>query len=102
MKIARSEVGVRRVVFIEAAHGWVAKQDAPTAIGLQSVFVRVDDDGVSLGNAGKGAGRLFPQVWYEAEIPAVSSIDVDAKRIGVSQGQDFMQGIDGTGSGCAQ
>ena len=73
-------------MFVEAAHGRVAKQDAPTAIRLQSMFVRVDHDGVSLRNAGKGPGRLFTQVWYEGEISAVSSIDVYAKRIGVYAG----------------
>ena len=60
VKIFGGEVGVRGVVFVEAADGGIAEEDAAAAVGLKAVLVRVDDDGVGLrdgveGGAGFGA-----------------------------------------------
>ncbi len=48
MQLIGSEVGVRRVVLVEAAHGGVAEEHAAASVRLQPVLVRVDDDRVGL------------------------------------------------------
>src|ERR1700749_3008384 len=62
MEVLRGEVGVRGVVFVEAADGGVAKEDGAAAVGLEAVFVRVDDDGVGLGDGVEGGSSLGREI----------------------------------------
>src|ERR1700691_3281739 len=58
VEFAGSEVGVGRVVLVPAAHGGIAEQDAAAAVGLQTMLVRVDDDGVGLADPFEGMAAL--------------------------------------------
>src|SRR5262245_20873457 len=46
MQVARREVGVGRVVYVEAAHGRIAEQYAAASIGLETVFVGINHNGI--------------------------------------------------------
>src|SRR5271154_309018 len=99
MQIIRSEIGVGRIMFIEAAYGGIAKKDAATAIRLQPMLVRVDQNGVGLRHAGKGTRGLVAECRDELEISAVGRIDVNPEWINAAQREHVMQRIDGSGSG---
>ena len=62
MKVLRGEVGVGRVVFVEAADGGIAEEDTATTIGLQAVLVRVDDDGVGVRDGVESSARFGAEV----------------------------------------
>ena len=61
VQLLGSEVGVRRVVLVEAAHAGVAKEHAAAAVGLQPVLVRIDDDRVGLIDHREGPPRRLVQ-----------------------------------------
>ncbi len=48
VKVFRGEVGVGRVVFIEAANGGIAEENRSATVGLKAVLVGIDDDRVCL------------------------------------------------------
>ena len=62
VEVFRGEVGVGRVVFVEAADGGVAEEDAAAAVGLEAVLVGVDDDGVGVGDGVEGGAGLGGEV----------------------------------------
>jgi hypothetical protein len=90
-------------VAIEAADGRVAKEDAATAVGLESVLVGIYDDGVGLidGLEG-GAGGGIELVGDKTEVPAVCGIDVNAEAVTVAESEDCGEWVDGAEGGGAE
>ena len=58
------EVGEGRVVFVEAADGGIAEEDGAAAVGLEAMLVRVDDDGVGLGDERRRRRGLRDRGWW--------------------------------------
>jgi hypothetical protein len=100
VEIFRGEVGVGRVVFVEAADGRVAEEDATTAVGLEAVFVRVDDDGVGVGDGVEGGEGFGEEIGGKGEVATVGGVDMDAELILFLEGDDLIERIDGADRGC--
>jgi hypothetical protein len=79
MKIIGREIGIGRVVFVKPADGGVAEEDAPAAVRLETVLVRVDDDGVGVWDGVEGGASLGGEIGGEGEVSAVGGVDVDAE-----------------------
>jgi len=62
MEFGGAEIGVGGVVFVEASDVGIAEEDAAAAVGLEAVFVRVDDDGVGLTDARERGGSIGTQI----------------------------------------
>ena len=58
VQIFRREIGVGRIVFVECADAGIAEQDAAAAVGLKTVLVRIDHDGIGLRDARSKAARV--------------------------------------------
>ena len=71
VEVFGGEVGVGRVVLVEAAHGGVAEEDAAAAVGLQAVLVRVDDEGVGVGDGVERGAGFGVEIAGEGEVAAV-------------------------------
>ena len=102
VEILRGEVGVGGVVFVEAADGGVAEEDAAAAVGLEAVLVRVDDDGVGVGDGVEGGAGFGGEVGGEGEVASVGGVDVDAEVVFLLEGEDLVEGIDGADGGGAE
>ena len=102
MEFLRGEVGVRGVVFVEAADGGVAEEDAAAAVGLEAVLVRVDDDGVGVRDGVEGGAGLGGEVGGEGEVATVGGVDVDAELVFLLEGDDLVERIDGADGGGAE
>ena len=95
MQLFRREVGVGRVVLVEATDRRIPKEDAAASIGLQAVLVRIDDDGVGFADCSKRAtGRLIQCFRDKAEITAVSRIDMDTEAVSLAQCEDLIERVD--------
>src|SRR5258705_4089254 len=101
MELRRTKVSVRRLMLIQAADIGIAEKDAAAAVGLQTVLMRIDDDGVHFTDAGERRFSIGGKIVNQSEVPAVGSVGVDAKPKLVPQRQDFGQGINVAGGGCA-
>src|SRR5689334_11973155 len=76
VKLAGREVGVGRVVPVEAANSRIAEDNASATVGLQTMLMRIDDNRVCLIDDVKGsARRLIERIGNELEVPAVRGID---------------------------
>ena len=64
MELGRAEIGVRRVVFIEAPDRRIMEEHAAAAIGLQAMLMRVDHERVDLAD---------PVVQITADGPGVAA-----------------------------
>ena len=87
---SRGEVGVRRVVGVEAPDRGVGEQDAAAAVGLQAVLVRVDHDRVGASHRRRRARRdaRIAAVGEQREEPAVGGVDVQARSVLRAQAGD--------------
>ena len=102
VQLVRREVGVGRIVAVEAPDGGIAKEHAAAAVGLQPVLVRVDDDGVGVADRIEGGARLAPRF-----SPARSSRRRRASTCTRTSGalrscEDLRQRIDRAGGGRAE
>ena len=80
MQLARREVGIRRIVLVEAANGRVAEENASTPIRLQAVLMRIDNDGVSLRSQLKCPARgLVEMCRDKAKVASIGGVEVNAK-----------------------
>ncbi len=89
VEILRGEVGVGRVVFVEAADGGVAEENAAAAVGLEAVLVRVDDDGVGVRDGVEGGAGFGREIGGEGEVAAVGGVDVDAEVVFLLELEDL-------------
>ena len=49
-------------MLVEAAYGGIAEEDAAATVGLQTMLVRVDDDGVGFADAVRKPGRIRVEI----------------------------------------
>src|ERR1700722_11746086 len=94
MEVFGGEVGVGRVVLVEAADGGVAEENRAAAVGLEAVFVGVDDDGVGLGDRVEGRTGFGGEVGGEGEVASVGGIYMDAELVFLLEGEDAVERID--------
>jgi hypothetical protein len=91
-------------VEVETAHVGIAEEDGAAAVGLESVFVGVDHEGVGPVDGPPGLGRQSRGVLgtgEEREEPGVRGVDVDPDAVASGEGQDLVDGVDGSQSGGA-
>ena len=69
MQIFRSEIGIGRIVFIEAAYRWIAKKYAAAAIRLKPMLVRIDHDGIGLRHASESTRCLLAERGDSSKYP---------------------------------
>ncbi len=96
------EVGEGRVVLVEAAYAGIAEEDSSAAVGLEAVFVGVDDDGVGVGDGVVGSAGGGREVGREGEVASVGRVDVDAEFVFLLEEEDLVEGIDGSDGGGAE
>jgi hypothetical protein len=101
MKIFGREIGVGGVVFVETADGRIAEENGAATVGLETVLVGVDDNGVDLGNGVEGSPGLGKEVGGEGEVAAIGGIRVNTEAIFLPEGEDLIERIDGAGGSCA-
>ena len=95
VQLLRSEVGVGRIVPVEAPHRRVAKQNAAAAVGLEPVLVRIDDNRVGLADRCVGPPRrLIQSLGNQPEVASVGRVHVNAEAVPLAQRHDFVQRID--------
>ena len=102
VEVFGGEVSVGGVVLVEAADGGVAEEDASAAVGLEAVFVGVDDDGVGVGDGVEGSAGCGREVGGEGEVASVGGVDVDAEFVLLLEGEDLVEGVDGADGGGAE
>ncbi len=102
MKLFGGEVGEGGIVFVVAADGGVAEEDAAAAVGLQAMLVRVDDDGVGVGDGVVGGAGFGAEVVGEGEVATVGGVDVDAEVVLFLELEDLGERIYGSDSGGAE
>src|SRR5277367_5294586 len=102
MQISRREIGVWGVVFVETADRGIAKDYTAASVGLQPVFVRVDDDRIGLANCAESLDRVRGEAGDEFEIATVGGVDVEAESILFTQRNNPLQRIDGADGGGAE
>ena len=89
------EVGVGRVVLVEASHRRVAKENASAAVGLQAVLVRINHDRIGLVDDREGLPRWGIQsLGNQPEVAAISRIHMDPEAVPLPQRQNLVQRID--------
>ena len=81
-------------MFVETADGSVAEEDATAAVGLEAVLVRVDDDGVGVGDGVEGGTGLGREIRGESEITTVGGVDVDAEFVSLLESDDVVEWVD--------
>src|SRR6266540_1885246 len=92
MQVLRREVGVWRVVGVEAADGWVGEYHGSASIRLKPMLVRVDDHGIAVGNRPPGRGlKVLPS--QQREESAICRIHMQADAVPVLQGQCLVDGV---------
>ena len=89
------------VVFVEAANGGIAEEDAAAAVGLKAMLVRVDDDGVGVGDGVEGSAGLGREIGGESEVSTVGGVDVDAEFVFFLELEDAVERVDGADAGGA-
>src|SRR3954447_27076927 len=62
VQFGRAEIGVGRIVFVEAPDIRIAKENAAAAVRLQAVLVGIDDDGVDFTDFRAGAGGVCGKI----------------------------------------
>src|SRR6185437_13409739 len=102
MKFLRREVRVWGVVFVKMTNCGITKEDAAAAVRLESMFVRIDHDGVDLSDGVVSGPRLRRQSIRENKVATICSICMDAKFISLLQLQNLVERIDGSDSSRAQ
>ena len=102
VQLVRAEIGVGRVMLVEAANSGVTEQDAAAAVGLQAMFVGVDDDGVHVREGVIGGTRCNGQIFCKREVAAVGRVHMDTEAILLLQFKNTQQRIDGTDGGGAK
>ena len=65
-------------MLVQIADGGVAEKDAATAVGLQSMLVRIDDDRIDLANSVECPPGICAKFARDVKIAAVSGIDMDS------------------------
>ncbi len=88
-------------MFVESADGGVAKENASAAVGLEAMFVRIDDDGVGVREGVEGGASFGGEVRGECEVATVGRVDMDAEFVFLSESDNLIERIDGTDSRCA-
>src|ERR1700730_6726837 len=99
MEVFGGEVGVRGVVFVEAACCGVAKEDAAAAVGLEAVLVRVDNQRINSGDDVEGGASGGVEVGAEGEVASVGGVDVDAELVLGLKLHDLVERVDGADGG---
>ena len=88
-------------MFVEAANGGIAEEDAAAAVGLEAMLVRVDDDGVGVGDGVEGGAGFGRKIGGESEVATVGGVDVDAEFVFLLKLDDAIERIDGADAGGA-
>jgi hypothetical protein len=101
VKVFRRKVGIGGVVFVEAADGGIAEENATAAIGLEAMLVRVDDDGVGVGDGVERSTGFEGEVGGKGEVATVGGVNVDAELVFFLEGDNPIERIDRANSGCA-
>lgn len=77
----------------------VAEEDAAAAVGLETVFVGVDDDGIDLGQGVAGCAGGGFEICGEGEVAAIGAIGVEAEVVAIAEFEDLRQGVNGPEAG---
>ena len=80
-------------MFVQLAHRGVTKQHATTAVGLETVFVWVNYDGVDLAKYVEYRPGAIIQVHCESKVAAIGSVGVNPEIELVAQAQNVGQWI---------
>ena len=99
MQLGRTEIRKRGLVLVETPDVGVLEQHAATAIGLQAVLVRVDDDRVDTCQRIKGQARVVVEFVGKPEVAAVGCVGVYAHIVLTGKLEDGGQWIDGAKPG---
>src|SRR5690242_16728319 len=99
MKLRRTEIGIWRIMLIEAPHAGIAKQDASAPVRLQAVFVRINYDGIGFPNTGKCALSFCAEIFCQDKITAVGSVRMNPESILLTQHEYLAERIHGSGCG---
>ena len=96
MQFRRTEIRVRRIVLIQPPNARVTKQDTSTSIRLQTVFVRINHDGVGLSYLVESQSCVSLEILRQSEISSVSRVRVNPEPVFRAQLQCRRQWIHGT------
>jgi hypothetical protein len=77
MQLVGAEIGKWRVVLVEAAVGRVAEQHAAAAVGLQTVLVRIDDDGIDITQVVESGASVVIQLAGKREVTTIGCIGMN-------------------------
>src|SRR5467141_899186 len=88
-----TEISVGRIMLVQSAHSGIAKEHAAAPVGLQSVFVRIDDNRVRFSNLCNCPLRIFSEVFRKHEIAAVRGIGVNPESLLCTQSENLRQRI---------
>src|SRR5580704_16728147 len=102
VKFGGAEVGVGRIVFVEAADSRIAEENAAAAVRLETVLVRVDDDGVNDVETREGAVGVGAEIFRQIEIAAVSRVNVNPEAILFAEIENHRKRVDGASGGGAE
>ena len=88
-------------MFVETADGGIAKEDAAAAVGLETMLVRVDDDGVGVLNGVEGGASFRGEIGGKGEVTTVGCINMDAEFVFFLELENLIERIDGADGGRA-
>ena len=103
VQVGLGEVRERRVVAIDAPPHRVGEEHRAAAVGLQAVLVRIDDDGVALGDRRVRLGRdeRVVAAGQQREEAPVGAVGVQAHAVALAQRERLVDAIDGSQAGRA-
>src|SRR2546429_2476240 len=93
VQLLGAEIGVGRIVLIPSSDLGVAKDHATAPIGLQSMLVRVDHNGVRFSDPRKCSPCFFLKVLCQHKISAVGRIGMNSESMFCTEGQNLRQWI---------
>ena len=79
-------------MLVKSSHRGVGEEHAAATVGLQPMFVRINDNGVHVPQGGEGLTRPRRKRVRQAEVSAVSRIGVNSKSMLISQPKKIRQG----------
>ncbi len=94
VQLVGGEVGVGRVVHVEAPDVGVGEQHRAAAVGLQPVLVRVDDDRVARADRAERLLGHESRAGEQREEAAVRGVDVDAHAVALAPRQRLVDRVD--------
>lgn len=101
VELSGTEIGIGRFVLVETSCGGILEKDTAATVGLETVFVRIDDDGVDIGDLRECRVGVDVKIGSELEVAAVSRVSVNAERIFFLERENFRERVDRTGGGGA-